>query len=385
METMHPVVLHGCSTWDKELLPLDEFTIRLQKIQNDLQEKNLKGAIIYSDVRNYAKVCYFSNYIPKHSYAILLIPAIGEPRLLAKLAGIRDIPYVQTLTWIEDIRAVKNLENEIREFLEQIATSDAQENSKPTVGICGNELMTNKVYKDIISAGEFVNFEEIDSHLDSTLRQKRPREKAVINEAVSLLQHSVVAMKEVHRREGSVVTAMVEAEQVARNYGAQDVRILFSLDYGKTLQPLETISEVRNDPMIAYIAIDYLGYWVEGMVTLIQQPNEIYDQTITLLNNLKKSLVSGASISSIIKDSTKSIAPYELHPVSLGGYGYNIGLSLKEKPLLHENYGNDVIQEGDIYSLHACLTNGKEEHCLLSSIISINKNGNEILWSSLKN
>jgi hypothetical protein len=385
METIQPVVIHGSSTWDKEILPLDEFTERLKNIQKIIQEKGLRGLIIYGDVRSYAKVCYFSNYIPKHSYAVLLIPDVGEPRLLAKLAGIRDIPYVQTLTWIENIKAVKSLSEEISDFINQNGKPDDRKNSHSMVGICGTNIMPNSLYSEIKSACQRESLIDMEDVCDNLLRLKRPREIVVMREAAKILQHSVEALKEIHRREGSVLTAVIEAERAARINGAQDVRVLFSLDSGKTLQPLEYISEVRNDPMIAYIAISYLGYWVEGMVTLSRKTNEIYNQTVLLLNYLKKSIKVGITIDSLISNASKLIDPYQLHSVAGNHFGNNIGLSLKEMPMLEKSFGEEIIEGSSIYSLHAFLTNNKNEHCLLSCLISINENGNELLWSSIEN
>ncbi|MGG0717008.1 M24 family metallopeptidase [Robertmurraya massiliosenegalensis] len=380
MKTIQPVVLHGCSTWDKELFPLDEFTVRMEHLQQIMKEQHLKGVIIYSDVRNYEKVFYFSNYIPKHSYAILLISSNGDTKLLAKLAGTRDIPYVQTLTWVEEIRAIKNLKNEIEEFNRE---TTQVENGHEGIGICGLDIIPFNVYDEIKGAINSIEIKVLDDQLENILRKKRPTERVVMREAGKILNASVKAMKEIHRREGSVVTAVVEAERLARNQGAQDVRILYSLDFGRSLQPFDKVNEIRNDPMFVYIAIEYLGYWVDGMVTVAKVKKEIHNKTATLLQYFKVNMKSGVSIGSLLEGANQLIEPYSMHPITLEKYGYNIGLSLNQKPFLGTTYNDCLLEEGNVYSVHAGLTNNEEDNCLLSAIIAIEKNENEIIWSAL--
>ena len=47
------------------------------------------------------------------------------------------------------------------------------------------------------------------------------------------------------------------------------MRTLFSLDGGRTLTPFEKPIDSAVDPLQAYIAVRYVGYWTEGFVFLV--------------------------------------------------------------------------------------------------------------------
>lgn len=383
MQTMHPVVLHGCTTWDQERFPIDEFAERLRSVQTIIKDNELKGLIIYSDCRNYAKLCYLTNYIPKHSWAMLLVPANGNPRLLANVAGTRDIPAVRILTWLEDIRPAKNIAGEVSQFVEQITEGQLAGSGKETIGICGVEEMRHSVYKEIVSGcGQHV-MKNMDPLFERLLLQKRPREVAVMRETCNLLKSAANAMRESHRRGGSVVTAVIEAERVARYMGAQDVRVLYSLDSGHSLQPFDTLSEVRNDPMIAYIAVQYLGYWAEAMISITRKESPAYHKAVKLLEFFQTSLRPDSKIHELVHQGLAIAKPYQLHVVANGRFGHSIGLSLEEKPFLDLSCGEGKIEDGTLYSVHATLTDNKQENVMLSTMVLVKRNGNEILWSSV--
>ncbi len=378
MQTMHPVVLHGSTAWDQERLPRDEFNERLQSIQEMMRQNEINGLIVYSDCRDYARLCYITNYIPKHSWAIVLIPVHGKPRLLAKVAGSRDIPSVSVLTWIDDIKPAQNITGEIELFVSEVA-----EDGQPVIGICGKAEMRHTVYTEIAAGCQGNSLKDMDIPFDQLLRHKRPREISVMREASGILKSVVEAMKEIQRRGGSVVTTAVEAERVARYLGAHDVRVLYSTNHGKTLEPFETLSDVRNDRLVSYVAVECLGYWVEAMVTLSQQASPIDLRAAELLQFLTQSLKPGAKVGDLVHQAEKMAQPYQLHPLLQNGFGHSIGLSIVEAPLLHASRSENKVEAGTVYSLHAGLTDNKDNNVLLSSMMLVTENGNEILWSSV--
>ncbi|MBS4026856.1 MAG: hypothetical protein KGZ96_14475 [Clostridia bacterium] len=384
MQTMQPVILHGCTTWDQERLPVDEFGERLKAVQKIIRDNGLSGLIVYGDCRDYSKLCYLTNYIPRHSWGMVLVPACGSPCLLANVAGTRDLPFVRLLTWIEDIRPAKNAANEIKQFIKDMNDNPNNNALEQTIGICGGEQMRHFLYKEIATECQQYNLKNVDMLIEPLLHRKRPREITVIREATNLLKSAVDAMQVIYSKGGSVMSAVIEADRVARNLGAQDVRLLYSIDFGLNLRPIEALSEERNDPLIAYIAIEYLGYWVEAMVTLTQkQKSPAYNKASQLLDFYKTTVRSGVGIEQLVESSMEIIKPFESHPVTQGRFGHSIGLYLQEKPLFELSFGQSKIYEETIYTVHAGLTDNNKDHALLSAIILINQNGNEILWSSV--
>jgi Xaa-Pro aminopeptidase len=386
MHTMHPVVLHGCTTWDQERLPQDEFGERLRCVQDLMKKSNVKGLIIYGDCREYAKLCYLTNYIPKHSWAVVLVPAEGNPRLVANVAGTRDIPSVRLLTWIEDIRPAKNISEEMNLFMNEIRKERNGRSESTAIGIYGEDRMRASLYEEIAEQSRDMELKSMNSELDGQLLLKRPREIAVMREVNGILKAAVDAMKEIHKRGGSVVTAVIEADRTARYLGAQDVRTLHSLDFGRTLQPFENLSEIRNDPLVAYVAVEYLGYWAETFVTLRQKENSgpVYQTAVKLLDFFTETMKSGVKMGDLVDSALEIIKPFKLHPVSQDVFGHGIGLSLEEKPFLQTSCGEGKIAAGSVCSIQVCLTDDDKENVLLSTTIAVTERGNDILWTSLE-
>ena len=374
MLTMHPVVLHGCTIWDQERLPLDEFTERLRALTQRMRASGLGGAVIYSDVRNYAGVCYLTQFIPKHSYAVALVTADGEIRLLAKLAGTRDVPYVRALSWVSDIQPVKDLAGQVREFAAQL--------KERKIGICGKSVMGVSVYNSITQSCEDAEWVDWDAELEQLMRQKSYREISVIRDTCGILRCAVDSMRDIYLRDSSVVTAAIEAERAARCAGAMDVRVLYSVDAGNTLLPIEGINELRSDPAVVYVAVQYSGYWADGFVTLSRKRPAGEEAARTMLLDLLDHMKEGTTVGQIVQKMQRHEATRLLHPAMQDGFGYAIGLSRPEKPCLHASCADQKLQARTVWSVRIGLR-GEKGGWFASALVAVGREENELLWSSL--
>ncbi|MDQ0191522.1 hypothetical protein JI721_05250 [Alicyclobacillus cycloheptanicus] len=385
MQTVLPVVLHGSTCWDDERLPVDEFEHRLRHVRLEMIRLGMDGLVIYGDRVDYSLLTYLTHYIPKHSSAILLVPVVGEPTMIAKVAGTRDIPSIRQLTWLADLRTANNIKKDVQEFYENISAGG----KAVQIGAVGLGRMKQPMYQDVMAGLDTETVPSYDSEFEHLLCQKRPREVAVMREAASILGSSVASMKEAMSRGCGVVISVLEAERTARNLGAQDVRILYSLDRGQTFEPFITTSEVRNDPLVTYFAVEFRGYWAEGMVSLTQNERPIDKTARQLLAFLEKSLVPGVSIPDIVGKVQTMVAPYHLHRLVQGGFGHAIGLSVEEQPYLRgtaglyvpDSAGDSIIEKNQVYSIYIGLTDGQSENSLMSRMVLVQEHQNEILWS----
>jgi Xaa-Pro aminopeptidase len=392
MITMHPVVLRGCTTWDRDKLPLEEFQGRMNDVKTMMREQAIDCLIVYGDVRDFAELCYLTNYIPKHSSAMVVIPSDGDPYLIAAVAGTRDLPAVQVLTWIGDIRSTKRLDDE----LNKLAQSVRNQNRHLTVGICNPDLMRATLYRKIREACHGLQMKDVSAWFKRKLSFKRPREAAVMKHSARILRQAVNGFRETFSQSRNVVSALIEAERIARTSGAQDIRFLFSADEGRTLQPFEKLIEHRADAAYAYIAVEYLGYWAEGFVTIPaanltddhKAQADAYQKASVLLSCLIGSITAGACIADVAEGASRLLGgDYALHPVVSGKFGHSIGLSLSESPSLDAS-SEHVIEPGTFYSLHAAITGGASAessgNALLSAMVHVTESGSEVLWSSLE-
>ena len=100
----HSVLKRGCSTWDQQAMPQEEFQSRLDAARREMARQNLDGLVIYGDNYSFADLCYLTNYFPKVRGGIAVVPRSGPLALLLNI-GSRDVPFAKTLTWVEDVRA----------------------------------------------------------------------------------------------------------------------------------------------------------------------------------------------------------------------------------------------------------------------------------------
>src|ERR687891_2804972 len=100
----HSVLKRGCSTWDKQQMPQEEFQSRLDAVRQEMACKNLDALVIYGDNYSCADLCYLTNYFPKVRGGIAVVPRSGLVSLLLNI-GSRDVPFAKTLTWVKDVRA----------------------------------------------------------------------------------------------------------------------------------------------------------------------------------------------------------------------------------------------------------------------------------------
>jgi len=100
----HSVLKRGCSTWNPQELPQEEFQARLDAVREEMARHDLNALVIYGDNYSFADLCYLTNYFPKVRGGIAVVPRDGAISLLLNI-GSRDVPFAKTLTWVEDVRA----------------------------------------------------------------------------------------------------------------------------------------------------------------------------------------------------------------------------------------------------------------------------------------
>ena len=58
----HSVLKRGCSTWDRQAMPQEEFQVRLDAARREMAQENLDSLVIYGDNYSFADLCYLTNY-----------------------------------------------------------------------------------------------------------------------------------------------------------------------------------------------------------------------------------------------------------------------------------------------------------------------------------
>ena len=99
MISMEPVLKRGYSSWDRDVLPEDEYALRIEAVRARLREQNLAALVVvnYSLLGvmvDYADMAYLSGL---QSGGALLIPRDGES-VYVGFGGGRELAFMRTLT-----------------------------------------------------------------------------------------------------------------------------------------------------------------------------------------------------------------------------------------------------------------------------------------------
>jgi Xaa-Pro aminopeptidase len=351
---MQPVVGLGSYRWDPEWLPLDEFEERLRAVRREMAARGWSHLIVHGNAQDCAALTYLTNFFPRNRWAIALIPVQGPLKLLVA-GSTRDLPAAALLTWVKDVASYGDAAKIIPAWLGE---------GKRKIGLYGEAFMRHAVH-DTIAGGarKLATVEGADALLDAAMRRKRPRELAMMRKSCAILRDTVAALKSEKAKGAPVVAATIEAERVARASQAQDIRILFSLDGGRTLRPFEELSNTRCDPLVAYIAVRYLGYWSEALVTVADAPNPAQREAADALVALVAEAKPGLRLADV---------EGKPHPLIGNCLGHSIGLSLDE--------GSAPLEAGGVYSLHVGVADEKSGYALMSAMVALKDGGNEVLW-----
>jgi len=374
MRTMQPVVGLGSYRWDPEWLPLDEFEERLRAVRRIMAERGWAGLVVHGNNPDSAALTYITNFYPRNRWAVALVPAAGPLKLMVA-GSTRDLPAASLLTWVKDVASYGDAAKVLPGWIGALAKAGA----RPRLAVAGSAFMRRGVHDTVIgTAAKDAEIETADAPLDALMRRKRPREVSMIRKSCAILAATVDAMKREKAKGAPVVAATIEAERVARAAGAQDIRILFSLDGGRTLRPFEESSETRCDPLVAYVAVRYLGYWSEAMVTLADALNAARRATADRLQALVAAARPGITGAALAKAAGPGAAT---HPMLGARIGHAIGLSLDEAPMFAPG-ADSALEAGGVYSLHVGMSRA-DGHALLSAMVAVNDGGSEVLWTSI--
>ena len=380
MLTMHSTLLIGPYDWDSERLPQDEFRERIRNLWTQIAAEGFAAAVVYGDSRNHAELGYLSNFVPKLGPAFMFIPREGEPRLLVSGAP-NMLPAARRLTWIEKVEPLRDAGKTALQWINE-STPAGESASRRRVALIGGTAMRAALYRPLIEAFGSENAPDVTAVLRALMRDKRPRELVLMREACGVLTAAKNALAEAAGFGVGVTAAILEAERSAYHAGAQDVRTLFSLDGGRTLRPFEGPVDMAVDPLQAYIAVRYAGYWVEGFVFVARSPHPAWTQANEALKAVIQIAKAGTPCRELASLAEERIKPYGPHPMTAGSVGNSIGCFLEEAPQLSAT-NNDELEAGRVYTLRVGASDGREHHAVASAIIAVRQQGADVLWSGV--
>lgn len=353
MFTQHPTLLIGPSDWDPIRAPRAEFDRRIAALWEPFPEAS--HAIVFGSAAHHAELAYLTNFVPKLEPGIALLARDGNHQLLFG-GGPNMIGAMKPLTFIADMAPLNALVKLISGWKSPL--------------LIGDGAMSRALRKTVDEATNNTA-QDATAHVLSQKRRKSPSELAAIRDACAILNQTMTTIREAMRGGCGAATALLAGERAAIAAGAQDIRTLFSLDGGRTLRPFETLDDRRVDPLQVYVAVRKFNYWAEGFACLSDESQPAAALAALLLDNALSAIRPGVPLAQLSKILAVG-APYRLHPVTQGAPASAIGLSL-DAPLPAE------VEQGEVYSVRAGLTDGAGQHAIISAMIAVRADGIDML------
>lgn len=378
MLTMHSTLLVGPYDWTPERIPKEEFTDRIQVFWGRIADATCAAAVVYGDSRNHAEMAYLSNFTPKLGPALMLIPRNGEPTLLASGAP-NMLAAARRLTWVERTQPLGDAGKTVSQWIKESMSPG----TRPRAALINGDAMRSVLHRPLGEAfGRENPLVDETSALRALMRYKRPAEIPIIHEACGILGAATSALKETQLSGVGVTAALLAGERVAYDSGVQDVRVLFSLDGGRTLRPFEAPIDRTVKALQAYLAIRHAGYWVEGFVVTAALNNPALDRASDALKAVIAMAKPGVPCRDLTRVAVQTIRPFSEHAMTRGNLGNSMGLFVEEEPRLLAD-SSESLEAGCVYSLRVGASDGQRHHALVSAMISIHPQGTDVLWSGV--
>jgi len=372
MMSMHPVVILGSHHWDPAALPLEAFKERLSAVRRQMRLNGWHGLIVHGDAEQSPMLAWLTNFCPRLRWTLCMVGPEGEPQLLVAGAT-RDLPAARQLTWCKSVESYESLDL-LSGWTQQLRRAEAP--AEPLrIAVYGMSRIRDAVRETLVqTVGPEVELCDAELILDGLMHPKRKYELNVIRQAHIILAQAVEQLTQAWRGGKPVCEAVLQAELCARRAQAHDVRILFSVDGGRTLRPFENIDSLCADTLVCYVAVRYLGYWAERFVTRGCEGAPMYQAAAAILEGFRQRAAPGITGTDLQQAAVPHLSGFGWHPMLEGGYGHGIGLVLEERLGLAPDSG-DAMQAGGVYSLRAGLVNTAGEGVLMSATVHLSVDG----------
>ena len=352
---------HGRTTWDRAVLPPDEFEERRLAVERVLESIGAVAVVGFADSSRPGLVGYLSNYLTAGALATLICVPGVEATLVAGLGGGRDHPFIKGTSYVQDVRWFPQLGAGISQVLAEHGVAEGR------LALAGFDDCLNRARADgviaALAAYEVVTF---DDAFDALRRTKRERELGVMRAARAVLDEAGSAFSASLQESGEVHGALVVAERVAKLRGCRDFRAL-ALARDGSLRPWPEggtgSTSWSNDPFAVYLAAEYLGYWADLGVSAPDQGETSW--CVRALEAAQAALQigsSGASLQVALRDRLGAA----VEQITLEATG--IGLTLDEAPRL-SNDESALAREGDVVCLRVWAKDGRTSSVVTRQVL----------------
>src|SRR5262245_19845256 len=135
--------------------------------------------------------------------------------------------------------------------------------------------------------------QDATQQLWTLMRRTSSYELLAIRDTCLALTAAMQAIAGARRTGAGPATAVLAGERAANARGAQDVRTLYSVNGGRTLQPFTSAEDVAVDPLQVYVAVRRFNYWAEGFAHMTEWRLPVAEKANELLRMAQLSIKAG--------------------------------------------------------------------------------------------
>lgn len=380
VQTLQSVLLYGRYEWQRELQPAAEFKARVDAVRQIMHERGWCALVVYGDSRENAALCYLTNLIPNQRWGLALIDSDQPPQLIASV-GPRDLPAIQRLTWVENIRAAGDVKAPLSQWLTAACDKSGRASGSAKIGIVNLARMRANIGRNVAEVcGSFGETEDATEALSILRRSKSPNELKLLRTSYQILQSAFAEIERRRQMESAIAPALIAAESIARLAGAQDVRSLCSAGGRGQLHPVSWASQPDStEPWSVYLSVRYCGYWTEAVTILASDlPKVAYALRAAIQRalDIARPGASGQQLLDAMKPQLAGLAPNEAFGPIIGRAH---GLSLDAEPWITGG-SRETLFENGAYVITASALDGSGRNALESATVVLDGHRKSILW-----
>lgn len=333
MKTMTSVLRHGRTVWDRNLLPDDEYVERTRLMREQMRAQGLDVFVALGHTTLAGDFAYLSDHVPPLNWMATVLGLEAGP-LLVTGGGSRDIPFLSTQTWLQDIRTSRSLFAGPAATIGDAIAEMAQPGAR--VGLAGAErALDARPADELIEALGIYDVVDAASLMAAVRMVKRPRELAAMRDSLTVAAHAVEVGMGVWESGGSTAQSLLAAERSARLDGARDVRVLGGSGE-MDLAPAVAVSTARGEALALHCVAELRGYWGQACACTGNATG-----AAVAVDAMVNAASAGVTAGSVADAALRTLGPEAAEVALAYGLGAGIGLDEEEAPAIVP--GSEVI------------------------------------------
>lgn len=326
MKTMTSVLRHGRTVWDRDLLPDDEYVERTRLMREQMREQGLDVLVALGHTTLAGDFAYLSDHVPPLNWMATVLGLDAGP-LLVTGGGSRDVPFLSTQTWLQDIRTSRSLFAGPAATIGDAIAEMAQPGAR--VGLAGaGRALDARPADELIEALGIYDVVDAAPLMAAVRTVKRPRELAAMRDSLAVATRAVAAGVGVWENGGSTAQSLLAVERSARLDGARDVRVLGSPGEGD-LAPAVAVSVARGEALALHCVVELRGYWGQACACTGDATH-----AAVAIEAMVEAARAGVTAGSVAAAALRTLGPEAAKVALAYGLGAGIGLDEDETPAI---------------------------------------------------